>query len=426
MTGLAELDRMILLCREHLSDQANDTDILDVFRSLRVRCVSDASNASCHAGQSALFSLVSLLARMGMRVVLNVPDVRTVSFQPPFSCGSVLTSLMETQLLPGVRVSPDGDSAADLTFVLGDSDALSTHGNFWRLTGGDWDAALSKNQPAATARSWSGMWPIGALACAALAANEALKLGMRRLPLRPETSEVFMESRRCYWDFGYFPTPRCIDLGRVDIISAGAISQAALFSLARVPGIQMGGYIFDHDRTSLSNFNRNMLTLRGDVDHLKAELCSSRCAQVFDLTPVAARYSSTHQLSGRVLVGVDDIPSRWVIQRNSPGWVGVSGTSHFSVSSSSHRTSEPCSGCLHPIDDATIVGSIPTISYVSFWAGLSLAVRLLREHAGVPYPREKQHLWLTPLRMDLAHSSMWFPVPACPKCPVGCAASRRK
>jgi hypothetical protein len=426
MTGLAELDRMILLCREYLSDQASDTSILDVFRNLRVRCISDASNASCHAGQSALFSLVSLLARMGMRVILNVPDVRTVSYQPPFSCGSVLESLMETELIPGVRVSLEGESAADLTFVLGDSDASSTHGNFLRLTGGDWDAALSINQPAATARRWTGTWPIGAMGSAALAANEALKLGMRRLPLRCETSEVFTESRNCYWDFGYCPTPRCIDLGMVDIISAGAISQAALFCLARVPGIQMSGYIFDHDTTSLSNFNRNMLTVPGDLDRLKARLCSSRCAQVFDLTPVAARYSSAHQLSGRVLVGVDDIPSRWVVQRNSPGWVGVSGTSHFSISSSSHRMSEPCSGCLHPIDDATIVGPIPTISYVSFWAGLSLAVRLLREHAGMPYPREKQHLWLTPLRMDLPRSSMWFPVPPLPQCPVGCAASRRK
>jgi hypothetical protein len=74
------------------------------------------------------------------------------------------------------------------------------------------------------------------------------------------------------------------------------------------------------------------------------------------------------------------------------------------------------------VDDPGIA-PIPTVSFVSFWAGLALVVRLVREVIGQPYGAERQHLWLTPLRMDLRHAAMWSRVPAQRDCPVSCAAS---
>jgi hypothetical protein len=120
---------------------------------------------------------------------------------------------------------------------------------------------------------------------------------------------------------------------------------------------------------------------------------------------------------------VDDIPSRWEIQRSASGWVAVSGTSHFSVSSSAHRPNEPCCGCLHPVDDSAGANPIPTISFVSFWAGLAMSVRLFREAFNSPYPLDQQHLWLTPLRMDQPHAAMWLPIAPRKECPVNCPAS---
>jgi hypothetical protein len=87
------------------------------------------------------------------------------------------------------------------------------------------------------------------------------------------------------------------------------------------------------------------------------------------------------------------------VQRQAPDWVVVGGTSHFNVSSSSHRPAEPCAGCLHPINDG-VVNVIPTVSFVSFWAGLATAVRILREALSLPYDPTRQHLSITPLRMD--------------------------
>ena len=85
---------------------------------------------------------------------------------------------------------------------------------------------------------------------------------------------------------------------------------------------------------------------------------------------------------------------------------------------------EPCSGCLHPIDDAAAADQIPTVSFVSFWAGLAMAVRLVREALVQPYPPNQQHLWLTPLRMDQPHAAMWSPVTFRRDCPVPCVASQ--
>src|SRR5439155_947563 len=119
----------------------------------------------------------------------------------------------------------------------------------------------------------------------------------------------------------------------------------------------------------------------------------------------------------------DDIPSRWIVQATNPEWLGVGGTSHFGVSCSSHMAGQPCAGCLHPRDDPGD-GPIPTVSFVSFWAGLSLAARLVRHALGHPYEDSQQHLWLWPLRMDHAEHA-WSRVAIRDDCPVGCPASER-
>src|SRR5207244_10227716 len=74
MTALAELDRMILLSRDHIAPTLSDEEICQQFQSFKVLCVSDLHNLSSHSGQTVLFTLVALLSRMGMQVGLNLPD----------------------------------------------------------------------------------------------------------------------------------------------------------------------------------------------------------------------------------------------------------------------------------------------------------------------------------------------------------------
>lgn len=429
MIASEALSRTVLLCRDYVIDELSDEDICRAFNSMHVLCVADLRNLSSCSGQAALITLASLVSKMGMQVELRVPDVQLLLPQPAMLGESISDALTASsgRLMPGALIRCDSHSTPDIVFVLGDTSVGPQLAPYWRLSGSEWSGSLAV---AKSVGSWSVDWTAGAMASAALAANEAFKLVMRRLPIRHKDDSILFEaSERCEFTFGpaVLP-PNGVDLGQVDLISAGAISQAALYALLNLPDVRMAGRIFDDDVTSISNLNRNMLTLTSDVGTSKVVLVTERCGTQLRLEPVAARFSEScvdrAQLAPRVLVGVDDIPSRWIVQRHAPGWVGLSGTSHFSLSSSAHGVGEPCSGCLHPVDDTQGGDLIPTISFVSFWAGLAMAVRLVREALGIPYTRDKQHLWMTPLRMDQRHAAMWLPVAPRRDCPVQCSASR--
>ncbi len=122
-------------------------------------------------------------------------------------------------------------------------------------------------------------------------------------------------------------------------------------------------------------------------------------------------------LAPRVIVGTDDIPARWAVQRSRPEWLGVGATSHFFTVTSSHTTGQACAGCLHAEDDPG-GGLIPTVSFVSYWAGLLLAIRLLRHSLGHAQMGIDQSIQCTPLRLDQARSYWPRPIPTNPHCPV--------
>jgi len=429
MTPLAQLDRTILLCRDHVIPTLSDQEILNKFQSLQVLCIADHRNLSSHSGQTALITLVSLLSRMGVQVGLSIPEIAMLSPQPPFSgdsVGQALTASSET-LVTGATVRCDADFNPHLIFALGDTNVEVHHRPCWILSGDDWLSALTM-LGLAKQKIWTARLPVGGMVSAAMAANEAFKFVMRQLPLRSAGDQVFFEqSLSCCWDFDAIAVPENgIEVGSVDLISAGASSQAALFALSRFPDLTMRGRIFDSDITEESNLNRNMLSLVGDVGLPKVQIAARRCGNGIVLEPVNKRFSGDDVeavLSDRVLVGVDHIPSRWSVQQKISNWSAVGGTSHFNVSSSVHTTKTPCSGCLHPVDDAADAERIPTVSFVSFWAGLATTVRLIREALAQPYSLDRQHLWLTPLRMDLPHAAMWLPVAPRADCPVKCASS---
>ena len=341
MNALEQLDRTILLCRDHVAETISDEEICQILQSTQILCVSDTTSMSSHSGQTAIVTLVSLLSRMGMQVGLDIPDVPILLPQPPLLGPSLVKALNASSetLIAGAKVRRDSDFSPDIIFFLGDVKHNPQHAASWCLSGNDWYGALAM-EGNAQPQPWTAKWPVGSMVSAALAANEAFKFAMRRMPLRNPADQVFFEaSRACHWNFGPLPLlQQTVDFGQVDVISGGAISQACLYALMRFPDIQMRGRVFDDDLTGQSNLNRNMLTLASDIGSSKVEIISERCGSKLQLRPIANRFtgetSEVDKLAPRVLVGVDDIPSRWNVQRHAPGWIAVSGTSHFSVSSS--------------------------------------------------------------------------------------------
>jgi hypothetical protein len=433
MNILEGLNRTISLCRDYVATELTNEEIAIAFQSMRVLCAADTLTLSCHSAQTSLVTLVSLLSRMGMQVGIAVPDAPILRPQPPIQGGGIRTALTSAsgKLMPGTAiVEADARFSPDIVFSFGELSVNYGPALSWRMGATDWSGSIAPLS-LGTKPQWSADWPIGGMISALLAANEAFKSVMRRFRLRHTADEIFFEpSQVLTWDFGTVPLPeKGIDLGQVDFISAGAITQAALYVMSRLPQIQMKSRIFDDDSTAVSNLNRNMLSTIDDISKRKVDVVASQCAARFKVEPVALRYmpstSADVRLESRVVVGVDDIPSRWAVQREAPGWVGVAGTSHFSISSSSHSIGEPCSGCLHPVDDPDGLNPIPTISFISFWAGLCTTVRLIRDALGNPYPQNRQHLWVTPLRLDQPHAAIWSQIPALNTCPVQCLASQK-
>ena len=244
MTGLDGLTRTILLCRDYVSDMLTDDEVCQSLQSVRILCVSDLQNLSSYSGQTALVTLVLLMSRMGMQVSLRIPEVEMLGPQPPLAMGPLLAALLvlSEQLISGALVQHDVGFQPDIVFVLGNTDFDSQH-LLWRLNGDEWTGSLTMNGSRTESHPWRSHWTAGSMISAALAANEAFKFAMRSLPLRDQTSQMFFEpSRTCGFDFGKISLPQdIIDLGRVDVISAGAISQSALYALLRFPNVRMSG-----------------------------------------------------------------------------------------------------------------------------------------------------------------------------------------
>src|SRR5581483_6222430 len=433
MNAVECLSRTILLCRDYVPPSVSDEEILQHLQSVRILCVSDLTNLSSHAGQVGIITLASLLSRMGMQVYLSIPEMPLLNSQTPLSGASVREALVgsSAKLIPGATVTQSADSDVDLIFALGDSAIENGRATMWRLNGSEWRGALALEGEIEPQR-FLGDWPVGAMVSAALAAGEAFKFAMRGMPLEGSCAlELFEMCRSCHCEFDATPVPENgVDFGNVDIISGSAISQATLYALLRLPHARLSGRIFDDDDTEPSNLNRNMLTTIDDVTVKKVTVVERRCNPHLAIRGIGERFcgkcAESGTLASRVVVGVDHIPSRWEVQRRAPGWLVVGATSHFNVSSSSHAPTEACCGCLHPIDepDGQAAMPTPTVSFVSFWAGLVTAVRLIRECLGKPCPPERQHLWMSPLRMDRSLAAWWMPVPPSKNCPVQCLCGR--
>jgi hypothetical protein len=429
--ALSRTSRLINL--QFFAGLADESALSHALTTLTVRIACDEANASTPNGQHLIVTLALLLARTGISVELALPDTKLLSPQPPLSGDRLGTALMESdaELVPGVRVGRNLGPPF-VSFVIGDTPHTGPR-DALRLSGDEWGLQIG---PASAAKGtrWTGRVPFGALACAATAAAEALRAA---LPLLSDAvgAELVAEAHRL--TIGqpvaldlreFFPALESeLGFGEIDAVSGGAITNAALYVLRRMPGAHGKVRVIEAEALDLSNINRYMLALRRHVGMAKTEMLESYAGGGIQVVGVPLRLEERTieeigPLADRVLVGVDHIPSRWLIQREAPAWVGVGSTQSLDVLVSSHAHGEACAGCLHPrdIDNDAVV---PTISFVSFWAGLLLALELLCEATGQRSRPQAVFAW--PFGYDGPHL-VRLPVAAQQACPVGCEASRRR
>jgi len=406
MTLEDALDRTLRLVETQLRPDAPRADVLQALTTTRVMLRADHDTLSTASGQSALVTAALAMARSGHEVWIDAPDVPMVGAQSPLNGVRLLPALAEVgaDLLP-TRVIAIGHppGPVDAAFAFGAA-PLPTADAAWRLNARAWTARLLP--PEEMERWRADDWPLGGLGAGYLAAGEVFKIAVRKLAhlaAGPLFTDLFAPCAGCTIELAPPGATRGAALGAFDIISGGAITNAALFALLRLPSVTGHARILDKDTNSLSNLNRNALLLRSRLEAFKVEdLATYGNGLVLEPLPVRYGEAGGHDpvLRARVLVGVDHIASRWAAQAAGPAWLGIGATEEFSVLRTVHPAGAPCAACLHPHDPGPTDDPIPTCAFVSGWAGLFLAAAYVREAAGAAFEAGAQQLYFTALRPE--------------------------
>lgn len=426
MNSAEQLSRTMLLLATDLGI-SNDDAVIRALHQPKIVLVADAEVASSYAGQVAITTTAMLARRSGHQVFVDAPDAPLIGFQPPMSGSSLHEAILSV-----ADKMIDGDTIAigcpllvpDIAFVFGNGTAgVGVRAKRIMTVGwSNWSGTLSE-WPMQSAWTETES-PFGAMAAAALAASESFKItGRILLPIGNTGQgfrEAFSQSNKLHFRLAPEQTPLVGELGAFDVISAGAVSNAFVYALARIPNVRGNGRSFDKDCADHPNRNRNMLQLPKHFRLPKADTFVFLNGLKIESIPRHFEELDLTLMAPRVIVGVDDIPTRWMLARGNPEWMGVGATSHFSAMASVHYAYAACAGCLHPRDEQ-MDGPTPTVAFVSFFAGLQVAADFMREVACSDVGLASRQVYWTPFHPDTA---MYSPVQPIRQCPAGCSPSQ--
>src|SRR5687767_12292135 len=98
-----ELHRMFPLVRELVVNQCSDDEIIEAFQRYRVALIANEENLSSRSGQMAFATLASLIARLGVQIDIQIPEIRLCGAQPPLQGCYLRQGLIDlgNDLIPG-------------------------------------------------------------------------------------------------------------------------------------------------------------------------------------------------------------------------------------------------------------------------------------------------------------------------------------
>jgi hypothetical protein len=422
------LDRTLLLMRDDLLDAISDAQLVDALTGVRIVFVGDTSNLDTPEGQYALVAAVMLCARSGARCRLEIANVPLRGVSAPLRGERLGEALMDfgSDLIPGLPFE-EGVCAreADIAVVIGDSPWRGRARQVLRLGGDAWRGGIGPEEE----RWHSTGSPFGALIAAGLAAGEPFKVAMRRLgafarsPVRFAKYFAAVQATQMAMAPDGTPPPAS-DLGEFDFISGGAVTQAALYALARIPHVIGSARVVEPKTTDPPDLNRYAFLRQSRIGMSKVDDLSSLDLAGLRIRGVVLPYNDENAerispLAPAVLVGVDDISARRSIQMARPRWLGIGATSHYGAMASFHTTGLACAACLHHADDGGVQYA-PTVAWVSFWAGLWLASMFARQASGIPLARSEQQVWAVMLQSDSPDAIRRSAVVSRSDCAVSC------
>jgi len=430
MSSADQLARTIALLQTEL-EISDAAVVASKLTKLKVALVAGDEVMKTRAGQVALLTSALLLARSGHQVFVNIFDAPLIGYQPPFQGTTIYEAIgnLRGQLITGSDISVGFPVQPDVAFDIGGRSSIppftarKTISVGWSSWAGEIAAWPCK--PPTTEDDW----PMGAMAAAVLVAAEAVKPAIRLLaPISGHPGyvrELFAGSQTAMLRLAPEHTPKVSALGAFDVISAGAVTNAVMYALLRLPDVVGDARAFDKDGSDPSNRNRNMLLI-GLLQHLAKVELFAHFARGIRVEPIARHFAESDlaDLAENVIVGVDDVPTRWLLAGAKVNWMGVGATTDFGSMASIHFPYSACAACLHPHNEDA-PGPAPTIAFVSFLAGLMVAADFLVELSRSAANIASRQRIIFPLRCDTSNGIYSAPVSARAD-PARCPASRLK
>lgn len=429
MMRAEQLSRTIALYKTDLGI-ADDHVVEAALRRFNVLLAIGHPASSTRAGQCAVLTAAMLLARSGHTVFVQATDGPMVGHQPPFEGASLHEAVQSVhgQLIQGSNIRLGAPDRIDIAFDFGTASSIAPYLGPRTVTVGwsAWSGEISDWPPSAPVTEFD--WPMGAMAAAVMVAAEVSKMVARslaRLSTDPgETLKRFAKSDRARLTLAEESTPKLAAVGDFTAISAGAVTNGLFYSLSRLPDLLGRAWVYDSDRSDPSNLNRNMMLLCKLLHLSKVELLE-HFGHGLKVFPVPSMFDEAdlESLRGRVTVGVDHLPSRWLLARGRYDWMAVGATEHFNVLSSVHFPFSGCPACLHPHDEAG-PEITPTIAHVSFLAGLLQATNLIVDAAGASASLQSAQRYIFTTAFGRSSGEISSAVDVRKDCPAGCPASQ--
>lgn len=414
----------LLLNQELFGDEADEAAIADALLATTVAITADERSLSNRAGQTAVVTAFNLTARLGIGIELRLPNVPVIDLRAPLRQRHLCDALIELgqDLIPGATIRAHSEPV-DQTFFFGEAHIGQVSGV--RVLASDFEAVLTRD---AQGSACEGNFPFGGFAAGAAVAAIALEAVV------PRIEEVTGLSARAPRPspgppvkidlLDLFPglsggTPG--DLGAIDVISAGAITHALTYCLLRIPGLRTRLRVIEDQDADLSNVNRYALLRASDDGRHKISQLEETATEEIGIEGVTTLFTKLSRdellpLADCVVVGVDDVEARWHVQEESPAWLAIGATGNHLAQLTVHVPNGPCAACAHvsPVPP----GDIPTISFVSFWAGLLQACALLARSS------EHRNVFVYPFALSSSSGIASFEPTPNPNCPIKCAASQ--
>jgi hypothetical protein len=434
MTLQPALSRTTALINQVFFDgAANEEDIATGLAATTVKLTADEANMTCRAGQAALVTTTQLIARMGINIALDVPDVELATQIPPLRRATLRAALLELgeDLIPGILISAQHENT-ELSFCFGDSQCDDGE-PIW-IAASELGCCLTRDQ--AHARRIECDFPAGALAASAAAAAITLDAALpnieraahltRSARLRPSSGPpVAIDLTKL------FPRlhPRTLEARAIDVISAGAVTNTLLAVLLWLDHGPTSVRILDDDTVALDNLNRGLQFRASDAEEnrAKVDVLAESTTPTLSITGIPQRFTDENReqvlpLASHVLVGVDDVQARWRVQEAQPEHLYIGATTNTEAILTSHHPGEPCAGCAHPDPLEVNEGQfVPTISFISFWAGLLQACALLEE---LDRPQPASRITVFPFALGERTWGNVATLPTGARCALHCPASQ--